>query len=77
MNESTRLRTIQNRFKDPELTIAAGFLAIGGGVYAIETFLSPTLLLDGGDPAVLAAVFGIIGLFYLVVLVVAQVAKTR
>jgi hypothetical protein len=72
MNESTRSQAVKNRFRDPELTIAVGFLAIGAAIYAVETYLSPSLLLDGGDPVALAAVFGVIGLFYLTVLLVAR-----
>ncbi|ADJ16190.1 hypothetical protein C497_09263 [Halalkalicoccus jeotgali B3] len=49
------------------MTIAAGLFAIGAAIYAIET-LSPTLLLDDGNPATLAASFGVLGAFYLAVL---------
>ncbi|MDL5361910.1 hypothetical protein [Halalkalicoccus sp. NIPERK01] len=73
MNESTRSRTVKNRFRDPEVTIAAGLLAIGAAIYAIET-IAPTLLLDEGDPATFAAVFGVIGLLYLAVLLVSETA---
>lgn len=72
MNEPTRSRTA-NSFRDPEVTIAAGFLAIGAAIYAVET-VAPSLLLDGGDPATLAAVFGIIGLLYLAVMLVSETA---
>jgi hypothetical protein len=67
MNESTRPRTIANAFENPELTIAAGLLALGAATYAIESYLGPSLLLDGGSPATLAAVFGAFSLVYLAV----------
>lgn len=62
-----------NRFRDPEVTIATGLLAIGAAIYAIET-VSPTLLLDDGNPATFAAVFGVLGAFYLAVLLVSAAA---
>lgn len=74
MSESTRLRTVKNRFRDPEVTIAAGLLAIGAAIYAIETYVAPSLLLTAGDPATFAAVFGVIGLLYLTVLLVSETA---
>lgn len=74
MNESTRSRTVANRFKDPEVTIAAGLLSIGAAIYAVET-VAPSLLLDGGDPATLAAVFAVIGLLYLAVLLVSTTVE--
>ncbi len=74
MNESTRSRTVKNRFRDPEVTIASGLLAIGAAVYTVETYISPSLFLDGGNPATFAAVFGVIGLLYLAVLLVAEAA---
>ena len=73
MKQSTWSRTLMNRFRDPETTIAAGLLGIGAAIYAIET-VSPTLLLDDGDPATFAAVFGVLGASYLAVLLVSAAA---
>lgn len=67
MNESTRSRTIENAFENPEVTIAAGLLGLGAIAYVVEAYLAPSLLLDGGDPATLAAIFGAFALVYLAV----------
>ncbi|KYH27693.1 hypothetical protein HAPAU_03610 [Halalkalicoccus paucihalophilus] len=75
MNESTRSRAVKNRFRDPEVTIAAGLLAIGAAIYTVETYLSPTLLMNDGNPATFAAVFGAMGLLYLAVLLVSETAS--
>ncbi|WP_336345473.1 hypothetical protein [Halalkalicoccus ordinarius] len=73
MDQSTRSQTLMNRFRDPEVTIAAGLLAIGAAIYAIET-VTPTLLLDDGNPATFAAVFGVLGALYLAVLLISAAA---
>lgn len=36
--------------REPELTIAAGLLTLGAAAYVFETYLTSSLLLDGGDP---------------------------
>lgn len=72
MTEPTRSRTITNRLRDPEVTIAIGLLALGVAIYTIETYLSPALLLDGGNPATFATVFGVIGSCYLAVLLISE-----
>jgi hypothetical protein len=67
MNQPTRSDTRDGTFENPELTIAAGLLAIGVAAYGIEAYLAPSLLLDGGSPAALAAAFGALSLVYLFV----------
>lgn len=69
MSESTRSTTVENASENPEVTIAAGLLVLGAATYAIETYLAPSLLLDGGSPATLAAVFGAFSLVYLAVFI--------
>lgn len=69
MNEPTRSPTLERTFENPELTIAAGLLTLGVAAYVVETYLAPSLLLDGGDPAALAAVFGAFSLVYLAVFI--------
>lgn len=69
MDESTRSQGLKNRFRNPEVTIAVGLVALGAAIYSVETYLSPTLFLNDGEPAAVAAVFGTIALLYLAVFV--------
>lgn len=73
MDEPTRSPTLERTFENPELTIAAGLLTLGVAAYVVETYLAPSLLLDGGDPATLAAVFGAFSLVYLAVFALLRV----
>lgn len=69
MDESTQIQTLKNGFRNPEVTIAAGLGLLGAAIYSIETYFAPTLLLNEGDPATVAAIFGLVALVYLVVFV--------
>lgn len=69
MDESTHSQGLKNRFRNPEVTIAAGLVTLGAAIYSIETYLFPTLFLNDGNPGTVAAVFGMFALFYLAVFV--------